>query len=178
MQNNHLSYAKEIARGIRSQIYLSHSLEIFLYQNLERAVAQPESDEEAVILQATIEFLKQFPQYLHVLNRCIRKTEYDVWKTLLPFIESPKSLFHTCLQTNRLRLAAAYLLVLDVKDVLNTENEDVFELFKKAYAGEDWDLCLELARFLYSVDESGNILYKALSVAKVPAVQTKGDFSH
>jgi hypothetical protein len=72
----------------------------------------------------------------------------------------------TCLQTNRLKTAAQYLLVLhtlrpigeDDMDPARSRSDAAIRLFEVAQATGDVKLCKELLRFLRAADDTGATL--------------------
>lgn len=72
------------------------------------------------------------------------------------------SFLQTCLETQRLKTAGSYLLVLHNLEQLDEKHGDVIRLLKMSVDGKDWQLCKELLRFLHSIDDSGAALRDAL----------------
>jgi hypothetical protein len=68
------------------------------------------------------------------------------------------------LNTDLLKVAASYLLVLHTLDELDESHEDVIRLLQKAVDAKEWTLCRDILRFLQSADESGSALRKAISM--------------
>jgi RAB6A-GEF complex partner protein 1 len=68
----------------------------------------------------------------------------------------------TCLESNRLKTAGSYLLVLHNLEQLEEDHSDAVRLLKRAVEEKDWQLCKELLRFLHSIDDTGVALKTAL----------------
>ncbi|KAH9081828.1 RIC1-domain-containing protein [Lactarius deliciosus] len=115
------------------------------------------------VLSSVIEFLDHFDVALDVVVGCARKTEMTHWRRLFDIVGNPKTLFETCLSSQRLRTAGSYLLVLHSLEQLDTGHDDAFRLLRSAVAAKDWQLCRELLRFLHSMDDSGAVLEEALA---------------
>ncbi|KAI9444961.1 RIC1-domain-containing protein [Lactarius indigo] len=146
-------------------VFFAHALEILLHTVVE---AEAPSEDSATcakdsVLSSVIEFLDHFDVALDVVVGCARKTEMTHWRRLFDIVGNPKTLFETCLSSQRLRTAGSYLLVLHSLEQLDTGHDDAFRLLRSAVAAKDWQLCRELLRFLHSMDDSGAVLKEALA---------------
>ena len=61
-----------------------------------------------------------------------------------------------------LKTAGGYLIVLQTFEKKDTSSDQCVRLLHKAKQAGDWDLCMELARFLMALDESGDTLREAM----------------
>ncbi|KAG6866024.1 hypothetical protein C0991_009433 [Blastosporella zonata] len=172
--NRQVKEAVTFASHYKELIYFSHALEILLHTVVEsEATLESESDSEDgeiapdAVLPTVVEFLDHFDSALDVVVGCARKTELTRWKRLFSIVGNPKSLFETCLASQRLKTAGSYLLVLHNLEQLDENNDDAVRLLQSAVDGKDWQLCRELLRFLHSVDDTGAALRHALSKTNV-----------
>lgn len=138
-----------------------------------------ESLSSDMVLRTVVEFLDHFDVALDVVVGCARKTEMTRWKRLFNIVGNPKLLFEvflrnicinpiihacfqTCLESQQLKTAGSYLLVLHNLEQLDEKHNDVIRLLESAVTAKDWQLCRELLRFLRSVDDTGAALRNAL----------------
>ncbi|KAG6891075.1 hypothetical protein C0995_014164 [Termitomyces sp. Mi166 len=172
--NRQVKEAVTFASHYKDLIYFAHALEVLLHTVVEsEATSESESDSEDgeiasdAVLPIVVEFLDHFDAALDVVVGCARKTELTRWRRLFSIVGNAKSLFETCLATQRLKTAGSYLLVLHNLEQLDENNDDAVRLLQKAVDGKDWQLCRELLRFLHSVDDTGTALRTALSKTNV-----------
>ncbi|KAH8917166.1 RIC1-domain-containing protein [Atractiella rhizophila] len=182
-----------LASFYQSLIYFSHALEILLHSVLEAEtdgkplhtpsssvfpspnggaarLYEPPGEEQEAVLPYVIDFLDHFDAALEVVVGCARKTEVARWSQLFEVVGRPEDLFEKCMIAGQLKVAASYLLVLHNLESLEQSSKDTVRLLKAAMAAQDWALCKELLRFLYSLDDSGQILEAALEEANaIPA---------
>ncbi|GAA5895098.1 Ric1p [Sporobolomyces salmoneus] len=157
-------------------VYFAHSLEILLHGVLEdeadAAASSPNSskqfitngtEEDEGVLPRVVEFLDHFDECLQVVVNCARKTEVARWEFLFNVVGKPRDLFEKCISSGFLKVAASYLLVLHNLEPVEQSSKDTVRLLTTAMEAEDWNLCRELLRFLYSLDRTGLILRAALS---------------
>jgi hypothetical protein len=146
-------------------VFFAHALEILLHTVVESEPPSEDSTTSAkdCVLPSVIEFLDHFDVALDVVVGCARKTEMTHWRRLFDIVGNPKTLFETCLSSQRLRTAGSYLLVLHSLEQLDSGHDDAFRLLRSAVEAKDWQLCRELLRFLHSMDDSGAILKEALA---------------
>ncbi|GAA5876832.1 hypothetical protein JCM3774_000784 [Rhodotorula dairenensis] len=141
-------------------IYFPHALEVLLHDVLEDEVEIPNRQG---VLPRVVDFLDHFDESLQVVVNCARKTEVTRWEFLFDIVGKPRDLFEKCVAAGFLKVAASYLLVLHNLEPLEQSSKDTVRLLQAAMNAEDWTLCRELLRFLYSLDRSGQILKTALS---------------
>ncbi|BGP53439.1 WD40 repeat protein [Rhodotorula sphaerocarpa] len=159
-------------------VYFPHALEVLLHEVLEDEV---EASDRRGLLARVIEFLDHFDECLHVVVNCARKTEVTRWEFLFDIVGQPRDLFEKCIAFGFHKVAASYLLVLHNLEPLEQSSKDTMRLLQAAMKAEDWTLCRELLRFLYSLDRSGQILRTALSESQalpesiLSLIQTRGD---
>ncbi|KAH9050489.1 RIC1-domain-containing protein [Lactarius hengduanensis] len=153
-------------------VFFAHALEILLHTVVESEAPNEDSGTCAKdnVLSSVIEFLDHFDVALDVVVGCARKTEMTHWRRLFDIVGNPKTLFETCLSSQRLRTAGSYLLVLHSLEQLDTGHDDAFRLLRSAVAAKDWQLCRELLRFLHSMDDSGAVLKEALAQPFMPGI--------
>ncbi|GAA5979590.1 hypothetical protein JCM10908_002976 [Rhodotorula pacifica] len=144
-------------------IYFSHALEVLLHDVLEDEV---EVADRQGVLPRVVDFLDHFDESLQVVVNCARKTEVTRWEFLFEIVGKPRDLFEKCVAAGFLKVAASYLLVLHNLEPLEQSSKDTVRLLQAAMKAEDWTLCRELLRFLYSLDRSGQILRTALSSSR------------
>ncbi|KAL8760464.1 MAG: hypothetical protein Q9184_003362 [Pyrenodesmia sp. 2 TL-2023] len=154
--------ASVLALRYQNLPYFSHALELLLHTVLDDEVDAGLESEDS-LMPRVVSFLSSFPDYLDIVVQCTRKTEVRSWRTLFAYLPSPRDLFEESLKKELLKTAGGYLLVLHTFQELETSSEQCTRLLRKAKKAGDWDLCKELARFLMALDESGEILRKALS---------------
>ncbi|KAK7064573.1 RIC1 domain-containing protein [Favolaschia claudopus] len=165
-----LNEAVVFASHYQKLVFFAHALEILLHTVVE---SDDEDDGDSssedsystasdTDLRTVVEFLDHFDAALDVVVGCARKTEMTRWKRLFSIVGNPKLLFETCLESNQLKTAASYLLVLHNLEQLDEQHDDVNRLLESAISAKDWQLCRELLRFLRSVDETGTALENAL----------------
>ena len=70
-----------------------------------------------------------------------------------------------CMAAGNLKIAASYLLVLHNLEPLEQSSRDTVCLLQAAMAKDEWQLCKELSRFLFSLDHTGAILQDCLDQA-------------
>jgi len=158
--------AVSFASHYQHLVFFAHALEILLHTVVESEAAGEDAttaNGDDSILPSVIEFLDYFDVALDVVVGCARKTEMARWRRLFDIVGDPKTLFETCLSSQRLRTAGSYLLVLHSLEQLDTGHDDAFRLLRAAVAAKDWQLCRELLRFLHSMDDSGAVLKEALA---------------
>ncbi|KAG5728542.1 RIC1 like protein [Termitomyces sp. T112] len=171
--NRQIREAVTFASHYKDLVYFAHALEILLHTVVEsEATLESDTDSEDggladAVLPTVVEFLDHFDAALDVVVGCARKTELTRWRRLFSIVGNPKSLFETCLATQRLKTAGSYLLVLHNLEQLDENNDDAVRLLQSAVGGKDWQLCRELLRFLHSVDDTGAALRNALSKTNV-----------
>lgn len=117
------------------------------------------------VLPTVVDFLDHFPEALQVVVNCARKTEITRWAYLFHFVGKPRDLFEKCMTAGNLKTAASYLLVLHNLEPAERSSQDTVRLLKVAMARDDWQLCKELSRFLYSLDHTAEILLSCLAEA-------------
>ena len=155
------STASSLAHRYQSLPYFSHALEILLHTTLDEEVDHPPDPNQA-LLPRVLKFLSPFPTYLDILVQCTRKTEVRSWRTLFQYLPPPQQLFDQCLERGMLKTAGGYLIVLQTFDEAETSSEQCVRLLQRAKEEGDWELCMELARFLRALDESGDTLREAV----------------
>ncbi|KAI0257303.1 RIC1-domain-containing protein [Lactifluus subvellereus] len=157
--------AVSFASHYQHLVFFAHALEILLHTVVESEASSEDvaKNAEDSILPSVVEFLDHFDVALDVVVGCARKTEMTRWRRLFAIVGDPKTLFETCLSSQRLRTAGSYLIVLHSLEQLDTGHDDAFRLLKSAVAAKDWQLCRELLRFLHSMDDSGAVLKEALA---------------
>ncbi|KAF9458722.1 RIC1-domain-containing protein [Collybia nuda] len=162
------------ASHYKELVFFAHALEILLHTVVESEAAlecDTESDDEKTssdtVLPTVVQFLDHFEAALDVVVGCARKTELTRWRRLFNVVGNPKSLFETCLTSQRLKTAGSYLLVLHNLEQLDEDSDDAVRLLKSAVEGKDWQLCRELLRFLHSIDDTGAALRNALTKTRV-----------
>ncbi|KZT36035.1 RIC1-domain-containing protein [Sistotremastrum suecicum HHB10207 ss-3] len=148
--------AVQFASYYQKLVFFAHGLEMLLHSVLETEAA--ESDRGDLVLRAAVEFLDHFDDALDVVVGCARKTEMARWGKLFDKVGNPKTLFELCLASQRYRTAGSYLLVLHNLAQTTDLHDDTVRLLKKVIDVQDWALCRDLVRFLYSMDESGSAL--------------------
>ncbi|KAI8056584.1 RIC1-domain-containing protein [Syncephalis plumigaleata] len=153
-----------LAQYYQHHAYFGHVLEMLLHRVLEDEVEGYLDEQGAPLMPVVIEFLKRFPNYLEVLVQCARKVEVTLWRHLFDIAGPPQDLFNECLDTNQLRTATAYLLVLQTLDN-NNNNEmnsaeppdqipkEAMRLLEKAVDARDFDASLskDIIRFITSL---------------------------
>ncbi|CAK5265262.1 unnamed protein product [Mycena citricolor] len=162
---NQVNEAVSLASYYQKLVFFAHALEILLHTVVEsddHENDRAESEAHDVLLRTVVEFLDHFDAALDVVVGCARKTEMTRWKRLFNIVGNPKLLFETCLESQQLKTAASYLLVLHNLEQLDEKHNDVNRLLRTAAAAKDWQLCRELLRFLHSVDDSGRALRDAM----------------
>jgi hypothetical protein len=162
--------AVSFAAHYQHLVFFAHALEILLHTVVEsEATLENGSDDEDAdlspdaVLPTVVEFLDYFDAALDVVVGCARKTEMTRWRRLFNVVGNPKQLFEACLESQRLKTAGSYLLVLHNLEQLDEDNNDAVRLLKSAVESEDWQLCRELLRFLHSIDDTGAALQNALA---------------
>ncbi|KAI9840085.1 MAG: hypothetical protein M1819_000278 [Sarea resinae] len=156
-------------------LYFPHALEMLLHDVLDdevdnskahtphnSATGEITTPPPPPLLPTVLTFLSSFPQYLDILIQCTRKTELRSWRTLFAHLPPPQQLFEESLQKGALKTAGGYLLVLHTFEELGDSSQQLVRLLRRAKEEGDWELCMELARFLKAVDESGDALREAL----------------
>ncbi|KIY51327.1 RIC1-domain-containing protein [Fistulina hepatica ATCC 64428] len=166
LESQQVKEAVILASHYKHLVFFAHALEILLHDVMELDASLEASPghlsfEDSILRNAVI-FLDHFDVSLDVVVGCARKTEMTRWRRLFDIVGNPKTLFETCLLSQRLRTAASYLLVLHSLDQLSADHDDSIRLLKCAMDGKDWQLCRELLRFMHSIDESGEGIRQAL----------------
>ncbi|KAI9674825.1 MAG: hypothetical protein M1817_001729 [Caeruleum heppii] len=158
------SAAVQLSQPYQHLPYFSHALEILLHDVLDEEADMAPATEDA-LLPRVLSFLSSFPDYLDIIVQCTRKTEARSWRTLFAHLPSPRELFEESLQRGLLKTAGGYLLVLHTFEELSSSSEQLIDLLFQAKQQQDWDLCMELARFLMALNGSGETLREALDMA-------------
>lgn len=158
--------AQHVAHQYQHLTYFAHALEVLLHNVLDDEVEKGPEAEEAM-LPVVLSFLSTFPDYLDIVVQCTRKTELRSWRTLFAHLPPPEDMFEAAMKAGQLKTAGGYLLVLHTLSEISSTSPQVVRLLRAARAGEDWDLCKELARFLVALDESGATLRQALNLMNV-----------
>ncbi|RKP09355.1 RIC1-domain-containing protein [Thamnocephalis sphaerospora] len=146
------------ARYYQHQKYFSHILEMMLHRVLEDEAEGDLQDQEP-LLPRVIQFLKRFPNYHEVVVQCARKVEVSLWDHLFSMAGPPRELFDECMESNQLRTATAYLLVLQTLDSTEeTSSEppekippEAMRLLERAVDARDFDLSKDIVRFVTSL---------------------------
>ncbi|KAJ7814122.1 RIC1-domain-containing protein [Mycena olivaceomarginata] len=173
LQARQVNEAVAFASHYQNLVFFAHALEILLHTVVESDDddGNNSEDEDSIssdtVLRTVVEFLDHFDAALDVVVGCARKTEMTRWKRLFSIVGNPKLLFETCLESNQLKTAASYLLVLHNLEQLDEDHNDVIRLLESAVMAKDWQLCRELLRFLRSVDDTGTSLRRALEQIKL-----------
>ncbi|KAJ6574685.1 RIC1-domain-containing protein [Mycena capillaripes] len=174
LQARQLNEAVVFASHYQNLVFFAHALEILLHTVVESddndndndgGGSDPEDGDSVssdMVLRTVVEFLDHFDVALDVVVGCARKTEMTRWKRLFNIVGNPKLLFETCLESQQLKTAGSYLLVLHNLEQLDEKHNDVIRLLESAVTAKDWQLCRELLRFLRSVDDTGTALRNAL----------------
>lgn len=80
-------------KAYKEYLYFGHALEVLLHEAVED---QKDTPSGMAILQKTIQFIEQFPQFLDVVMSVARKTEADSWNYFFTFAGNPQELFEVC----------------------------------------------------------------------------------
>lgn len=171
LQARQVNEAVVFASHYQNLVFFAHALEILLHTVVEsddsdgegKGLDDGDSISSDTVLRTVVEFLDHFDAALDVVVGCARKTEMTRWKRLFNIVGNPKLLFETCLESQQLKTAGSYLLVLHNLEQLDEKHNDVIRLLQSAVAAKDWQLCRELLRFLHSVDDTGAALQGALA---------------
>lgn len=176
------------ASHYQNLVFFAHALEILLHTVVESDASSDVDDSDKsqeIVLSTAVEFLDHFDAALDVVVGCARKTEMTRWPRLFSIVGNPKSLFEVCMQyrlyamfhvtfslqacleSERLRTAGSYLLVLHNLEQLDENSSDAIRLLRNAVQAKDWQLCRELLRFLHSIDDTGAALRNALAETDV-----------
>lgn len=86
-------------------------------------------------------------------------------------------MFEESLQKGSLKTAGGYLLILHTFEELSSSSEQLVRLLSRAKEEEDWELCMELARFLTALDESGDTLREALELVDLRSPEAEREAS-
>ncbi|KAF7310575.1 RIC1 domain-containing protein [Mycena chlorophos] len=153
LQARQVTDAVVFASHYQNLVFFSHALEILLHTVVEWDEDSEAADDERAIssdavLRNVVEFLDHFDAALDVV---------------VGIVGNPKLLFETCLDSQQLKTAGSYLLVLHNLEQLDEEYSDVIRLLDSAVLAKDWQLCRELLRFLHSIDETGSALQNGLA---------------
>jgi hypothetical protein len=160
-----------LAQQYQGLEYFAHALEILLHHVLDEEVdANPPPAPEHAILPRVLSLLSSFKQYLDIVVQCTRKTELRSWRTLFAYLPPPQELFEESLQRGSLKTAGGYLLILHTLDEVAATSEQSIRLLTRAMREEDWELCMELARFLAALDETGDTLREALDKVDMASI--------
>ncbi|KAJ7456586.1 RIC1-domain-containing protein [Mycena latifolia] len=166
LQARQVNEAVVFASHYQNLVFFAHALEILLHTVVESddndSDGKTPDDDSDTVLCIVVEFLDHFDAALDVVVGCARKTEMTRWKRLFNIVGNPKLLFETCLESQQLKTAGSYLLVLHNLEQLDEKHNDVIRLLESAVSAKDWQLCRELLRFLHSVDDTGTALRGAL----------------
>ncbi|KAF7320200.1 RIC1 domain-containing protein [Mycena kentingensis (nom. inval.)] len=172
LQARQVTEAVGFASHYQNLVFFAHALEILLHTVVEwNEPSDAPGDDRAIssdtVLRNVVEFLDHFDAALDVVVGCARKTEMTRWKRLFRIVGNPKLLFETCLESQQLKTAGSYLLVLHNLEQLDGEHSDAIRLLESAVVAKDWQLCRELLRFLHTADETGAALQNALEQIKL-----------
>ncbi|KAJ6626842.1 RIC1-domain-containing protein [Mycena sp. CBHHK59/15] len=170
LQARQVNEAVVFASHYQSLVFFAHALEILLHTVVESDENESDSisadgsdpDSSDIVLRTVVEFLDHFDAALDIVVGCARKTEMTRWRRLFNIVGNPKLLFETCLESQQLKTAGSYLLVLHNLEQLDEKHNDVIRLLQSAVGAKDWQLCRELLRFLHTVDDTGAALRDAL----------------
>ncbi|KAJ7225920.1 RIC1-domain-containing protein [Mycena pura] len=174
LQARQVNEAVVFASHYQNLVFFAHTLEILLHTVVESDDVEANVDDaedshsvsSETVLRTVVEFLDHFDAALDVVVGCARKTEMTRWKRLFNIVGNPKLLFETCLESQQLKTAGSYLLVMHNLEQLDEKHDDVIRLLESAVLSKDWQLCRELLRFLHTIDETGTGLRSALEHIK------------
>lgn len=166
LRQNQTFEAGHLAGQYKDLEYFSHGLEMLLHRVLDEEAETCPRPEEAA-LPRVLSLLSSSKDYLDIVLRCTRKTEVRQWKMLFAYLPPAQELFEESLQRGLLKTAGGYLIVLHTLEELGSSTEQSVRVLSRAIQQGDWELCKELARFLAAMDETGETLREAMSLAKV-----------
>eukprot|EP00727_Mastigamoeba_balamuthi_P006376 m51a1_g2359 hypothetical protein (1016) ;mRNA; f:609891-613709 len=131
--------AVTVAKRFRASPFISHSLELMLFEALES-----KSDDR---MASVVKFLRRFTEYDRLVMRCARKVDVSAWGRLFSFAGNPTDLFQSRLDAGDLHTAASYLRI-----VLETAGEQVSmaqaaKLLALALQKNDTELAVDVIRF-------------------------------
>ncbi|KAI0963163.1 hypothetical protein AcW1_000322 [Taiwanofungus camphoratus] len=177
LEHGQIREAVIFASHYQHLVFFAHALEVLLHNAVEEDAnsaseghgEDPTQHLNQDLLVVAVNFLDHFDVALDVVVGCARKIEMTRWPRLFEIVGNPKSLFETCLESNRLKTAGSYLLVLHNLEQLDGDgmNGDAIRLLRSGISAKDWQLCREILRFLQFIDESGTALRNALVEARV-----------
>ncbi|KAI5303641.1 hypothetical protein KEM56_007336 [Ascosphaera pollenicola] len=169
--------ALSICHHFSNLSYFPHALEVLLHHVLDDEVDSQDVRHDIEnpascggLLPSVLSFLQAAvpaQRYLDIVVQCTRKTELRSWRTLFAHLPPPSELFEEAMKMDSLKTAGGYLIVLQALEINEEGSEarvedSVFRLLRKAIEKMDWELCAELARFLMKLDDSGEILKRAV----------------
>lgn len=146
-------HAWEIANSCSSLPYFPHSLELLLHGVLEEE-ASPSQAIPDPLLPRVIQFIREFPVFLEIVVHCARKTELALWPHLFQIVGNPKDLFQECIDSDKLSIAASYIIVLHNLEQKSISKQYATTLLNKATEKGEHSLVQDLVRFLNAIEPS------------------------
>ncbi|XP_062515781.1 guanine nucleotide exchange factor subunit RIC1-like isoform X1 [Corticium candelabrum] len=152
LRRNLGGHALQIARSCESLPYFAHVLELMLHNVLEEeapnAGLHPMPD---ALLPQVVAFIQEFPQYLETIGHCTRKTEVAMWYYLFQVVGNPKDLFQKCIESERLEIAASYLIIIQNLEPPFVSKQYATRLLDSSLEHSMFELSRDLVRFLKAI---------------------------
>lgn len=148
---DHVDVASAVATHFsQDQDYLTHVLELLLYDAFEASNDEAAGDREKNAFARVVEFLRRRKDFPCVVVRCARKMDSSTWEPFFAVVGDPSELFEQCLaDTDMLGDAACYLKLLGETKDEETSLRCAERLLPKLLEASLYDLAAELLLFAH-----------------------------
>ncbi|KAI9298994.1 hypothetical protein K502DRAFT_322593 [Neoconidiobolus thromboides FSU 785] len=153
--------------------YFSFGLEIFLHDVLVREAEQSTNNKtkiqlddenetlasDTAMLPKVVNLIKQFVHYPQIIVSCARKIEIALWDHLFQIVGSPILLFNHCINTNQLKVAASYLIILHTMEKEEVSFNATSKLIHLLIRYQEMNLFHQVLKFVLKIHGTKDIKF-------------------
>lgn len=157
-----------IAENAQWHPHFTHSLEWLVHTLLEDELSGPATNpkghhaDELSLLEAAINLVRGFPDFLEVVVRVARKTDPQQWPTLFRHTGLPSKLLEAAARTGAYKTACCYLVVVETLEGADAGQDCALHLLQEVLGVRQYGVTGDLVRFLvrsardmqYSLDQT------------------------